>query len=325
MKYLITGCAGFIGYHVVNKILSKKNTVIGIDSINDYYDVNLKKKRLKNIIEKYNKKKFLFKNIDLTDKKKVKKLFLYNKFDIIIHLAAQAGVRYSIKNPHSYIENNIISTTNILESCKNNRVKKIILASSSSVYGIQKKKSFNEDLKTDKPTSFYAASKIAMESIAHSYSHLYKLPIKILRFFTVYGPWGRPDMAYFQFTQKIIKGKKIKIFNKGNHYRDFTYITDIVDFIEKVIKTKPNKKLFEILNLGKGKPQKLKDFISIIERKLKKKSNKTYIAMQKGDMLGTYADMRYSKKNYKLKAKVNLKDGIGFFIDWFKKYYNINN
>jgi UDP-glucuronate 4-epimerase len=325
MKYLITGCAGFIGYHVTKKILSKKNTVIGVDSMNDYYDVNLKKNRIKDIINKYDKKKFLFLNINLTNKKKVDKIFLNYKFDIIIHLAAQAGVRFSIENPHSFIENNIISTTNLLESCKNSRLKKIILASSSSVYGVQKNISFNENLKTNKPTSFYAASKIAMESIAYSYSHIYKLPIKILRFFTVYGPWGRPDMAYFQFTKKIINGEKIEVFNKGNHFRDFTYISDIVDFTEKIIKNKTNKKRFEILNLGKGKPQTLRNFISVIETKLKIKSKKIYKTMQKGDMVGTYADMRYSKKNYKLNAKVDLKNGIGFFVEWFKKFNNINN
>ena len=325
MKYLITGCAGFIGYHVTKKILSKKNTVIGVDSINNYYDINLKKNRIKDIEKKYNKNKFLFVNINLANKKKVNKLFLNYKFDVIIHLAAQAGVRYSIENPQSYIQNNIISTTNLLETCKNSRVKKIILASSSSVYGVQKNISFDENLKTNKPTSFYAASKIAMEAIAHSYSHIYNLPIKILRFFTVYGPWGRPDMAYFQFTKKIINGENIEVFNKGNHFRDFTYISDIVDFIVKIIKNKKNKKLFEILNLGNGKPNTLENFISLIETKLKKKSKKIYKDIQKGDMLGTCANMRYSKKNYELNAKVNLKNGIEFFIEWFKKYYNINN
>jgi UDP-glucuronate 4-epimerase len=324
MRYLVTGCAGFIGYHVVKRLLLKNNTVIGVDSLNNYYDVNLKKNRIKDIIKNNNKKKnFIFLNFNLTNKRAVKKLFLNFKFEIIIHLAAQAGVRYSIKNPHSYIENNIISTTNILECCKNKYLKKIILASSSSVYGIQKNKKFSEKLITDKPISFYAASKIAMESIAYSYYHLYKLPIKIVRFFTVYGPWGRPDMAYFQFTKNIINGKKINVFNSGRHTRDFTYISDIVNFIEKIVRKKKNQSLFEIINLGRGKPEKLMKFISIIEKILKKKSMRIFISAQKGDMINTYANMRSSSKNYKLKAKINLERGIESFINWFKNYYKI--
>ena len=319
---LVTGVAGFIGMHVAEKLLMRGDTVIGVDCLNDYYDVFIKFDRLQKL-KIYNN--FIFSVIDISDKDQVDELFKKHPIERLINLAAQAGVRYSIENPHSYIQNNIISTTNLLETCKNSRVKKIILASSSSVYGVQKNISFDENLKTNKPTSFYAASKIAMEAIAHSYSHIYNLPIKILRFFTVYGPWGRPDMAYFQFTKKIINGENIEVFNKGNHFRDFTYISDIVDFIVKIIKNKKNKKLFEILNLGNGKPNTLENFISLIETKLKKKSKKIYKDIQKGDMLGTCANMRYSKKNYELNAKVNLKNGIEFFIEWFKKYYNINN
>ena len=317
MKYLITGCAGFIGYHVTKLLLKKNADVVGIDSLNNYYDPQLKKDRLKDILNE--RKKFKFYKINLCNKKSLKKIFIKHKFDYVIHLAAQAGVRYSIKNPYSYIDNNILATTNILELCKKRIPKKILFASSSSVYGLQKNKSFKEDQRTDTPVSFYAASKISIEAIAHSYSHLYNLPIKLLRFFTVYGPWGRPDMAYFDFTKKIISNKKINIFNNGNHYRDFTYISDIVNFIEIIIKKKENKK-FEILNLGSNSPKKLKLFIELIEKKLKKEASKNYIGKQSGDMHGTHANMQKSIKNYNLNHKIDLKIGINKFIDWYIDY-----
>ena len=317
MKYLITGCAGFIGYHVTKFLLKKNVNVIGIDSLNNYYDPKLKKDRLKDILK--DKKKFKFYKTDLCNINSLKKIFKKHKFDYIIHLAAQAGVRYSIENPYSYIDNNIQATTNILELCKKRIPKKILFASSSSVYGLQKNKSFKEDQRIATPVSFYAASKISMEAIAHSYSHLYNIPVKLLRFFTVYGPWGRPDMAYFDFTKKIIENKKINVFNNGNHYRDFTYITDIVNFIEAIVEKKENKK-FEILNLGSNNPQKLKLFIELIEKKLKIKASKNYIGKQSGDMHGTHANMEKSIKNYSLKYKVDLKKGINNFIDWYIDY-----
>ena len=320
MKYLVTGCAGFIGYHLTKFLIKKNINVIGIDSINNYYDSKLKKDRLKDIFK--DKKKFKFYKIDLCNKNKLKNIFKKHKFDFIIHLAAQAGVRYSIKNPFTYIDNNILATTNILELCKKKPPRKILFASSSSVYGLQKTKSFNENQNTNTPISFYAASKISMEVIAHSYSHLYNMPIKVLRFFTVYGPWGRPDMAYFNFTKKIIKNEKIDIFNRGNHYRDFTYVSDIVNFINTIIKKKENKK-FEILNLGSNNPKKLGLFIKLIEKKLNKKSFKNYIKKQNGDMHGTHADMKKSINNYNLKYKVDLEKGINQFVDWYIKYKKI--
>ena len=319
MKILVTGCAGFIGFHLSKHLLEENNNVIGVDNINNYYDPNLKEKRL-NILKK--NKKFKFYKIDLCNRNRLKDIFKRHKFDYIIHLAAQAGVRYSIKNPFSYIDNNILATTNILELCKNRPPKKILFASSSSVYGLQNTKSFKENLSTNTPISFYAASKISMEAIAHSYSHLYNMPIKALRFFTVYGPWGRPDMAYFNFTKKIIKKEKIDIFNRGNHFRDFTYISDIVNFIDAIIKKKENKK-FEILNLGSNKPKKLSLFIKLIEKKLNKKSLKNYIRKQSGDMYGTNADMKKSINNYNLRHKVDLEKGINQFINWYIKYKKI--
>ena len=269
MKYLITGCSGFIGYHVAQHLLNKNNLVIGVDNLNRYYDYKLKTDRLK----KLKNKNFKFYKFDLSNKNKLKKIFKDFKFDYVIHLAAQAGVRYSMKNPYTYINSNISATTNLFECCKEYKPKKILLASSSSVYGTQKTFNFKESMKIDKPISFYAASKISMENIAYYYSDLYKMPVRVLRFFTVYGPWGRPDMAYYKFTKSIINNKKIDVYNNGNHFRDFTYITDIVKFVSQIIK-KDNKTIFEILNLGRGSPQKLKKFISIIENKLKKKAIK---------------------------------------------------
>ena len=320
MKYLITGCSGFIGYHVAQHLLNKNNLVIGVDNLNRYYDYKLKTDRLK----KLKNKNFKFYKFDLSNKNKLKKIFKDFKFDYVIHLAAQAGVRYSMKNPYTYINSNISATTNLLECCKEYKPKKILLASSSSVYGTQKTFNFKESMKIDKPISFYAASKISMENIAYYYSDLYKMPVRVLRFFTVYGPWGRPDMAYYKFTKSIINNKKIDVYNNGNHFRDFTYITDIVKFISKIIK-KDNKTIFEILNLGRGNPQKLKKFISIIENKLQKKAIKNYLSMQDGDMLGTSANMNKFQKKYNLKAKVNLNLGISKFVDWYLEYFKIKN
>ena len=322
MRYLVTGCAGFIGYHVTKELIKKKNQVVGIDSLNNYYDTKLKKDRLKDITQN-NKTKFKFYKFNLSDKKKLKNVFLKNNFDIVIHLAAQAGVRYSIQNPFSYIENNIKSTTNLFEMCKNSKIKNFLVASSSSVYGNQNAKNFKETSKTDKPLSFYAATKISVESIAYAYSHLYNIPVKILRFFTVYGPWGRPDMAYYKFTRNIINKKKINIFNNGNHYRDFTYISDIVNFIN-IVANKKNKKKFDVINFGSNNPQRLRKFIDLIEKNLQLKVRKKFMKMQDGDMLGTHANMTYAKKNYNIKSKIKLEEGIKKFIIWYKKYHYKN-
>lgn len=319
MKYLITGCCGFIGYHVSQDLINKKNFVVGIDNLNKYYDTKLKNDRLK----KLSSKKFKFFKLNLSNKKQLQKIFRDFRFDYVIHLAAQAGVRYSMKNPFSYINSNITATTNLLECCKKYRPKKILLASSSSVYGKQASLQFKENMKLDRPISFYAASKISMESIAYYYSDLYRLPIRVLRFFTVYGPWGRPDMAYYKFTKNIINNKKIDIYNNGNHYRDFTYVDDIVKFISKIVK-KDNRTIFEVLNLGRGKPQKLQKFISIIENKLQKKALKNYISKQDGDMFGTFACMKKFYKKYNLKANTSLEKGIGKFVNWYLDYKKKN-
>jgi UDP-glucuronate 4-epimerase len=329
MKYLITGAAGFIGYHLAKSILANpKNIVFGIDSLNKYYDKNLKKNRILNLKKKHNQNKnFFFKKINLCDKRLISSFIYKNKFQIIIHLAAQAGVRYSIINPYSYIDNNIVATTNLFEACKKNKPKHMLIASSSSVYGELNKVPFTENSLTDSPIQFYAASKKASELISYSYSHLYKLPVSVMRFFTVYGPWGRPDMALYKFTESILKKKTIEIFNHGRHKRDFTYINDLIDFINKIIKNPPHKKnkpLFKIYNMGSGNPIRLTDYISSIEKHAGVKAKKKFIAKQRGDMLDTHADMKPFFKKNNIKSLTSLDEGVSKFVRWFKNYHNLN-
>ena len=319
MKIFITGSSGFIGFHLTKKLLEKKIKVHGYDSMNNFYDIKLKNSRLK-ILKRY--KNFSFSKNTLENDKVLNKAISNFKPTIIIHLAAQAGVRYSIENPDKYLNSNILGTFNIIKCAEKIKVKHLIIGSSSSVYGANKKTPFQEIDKTEHQISFYAATKKSTESLAHSYSSLWKLPITMLRFFTVYGPWGRPDMAYFKFTKKIIKNEKIDIFNRGNHFRDFTYVSDIIRFIDTIVKKKENRK-FEILNLGSNNPKKLGLFIKLIEKKLNKKSKKNYIKKQSGDMHGTHADMKKSIDNYNLKYKVDLEKGINQFIDWYIKYKKI--
>ena len=331
MKILITGAAGFIGFHSCIKFLNEGFTVTGIDNLNSYYDVELKKNRIKEIkkglIKKKQKKKFNFIKLDLKNYDKLEKIFTKNKFDFVLHLAAQAGVRYSLINPFSYLDSNIIGFFNVLQLSKNSKIKHFTYASTSSVYGGNKKMPFSEKDNTDIPLQLYAATKKSNELIAYSYSHLFKLKTTGLRFFTVYGPWGRPDMALFKFVKNIIKKKHIDIFNNGKHSRDFTYVDDIVQGIYKIIvsknKNSNQKTPYQVFNIGRGKSEKLMDFIKEIENNLKIKSKKKFLPLQKGDVEKTYANTSKLFKNFNYKPKVPIKKGIKNFINWYIKYYKI--
>ena len=318
MKILLTGAAGFIGFHTCLLLLRKKYKVIGIDNINSYYDVGLKKDRLSNL-RKFSNFKFFKKNIE--DQNLIK-VFSKEKIDVIINLAAQAGVRHSLKDPYSYINANVLGQVNLLELAKKNNVKKFIYASSSSVYGGNKKMPFSPEQRVDKPISLYAASKKSSELIAECYSHLFDIKCIGLRFFTVYGPWGRPDMATFIFTKNIINKKKIDVYNFGNMRRDFTYVSDIANGILGAIKLKKKIK-HKIYNLGNSNPEVLLDFINVIENTLKIEAKKNFIAIQPGDVPKTYADIKESVKDLKFNPKTKIEKGIQEFVKWYKKYYNV--
>lgn len=330
-KVLVTGSAGFIGHHTALKLNEMGFEVVGFDSINNYYTPQLKLDRLKeqgitNIsdtdVMKGNKG-ISFIKANLENKELINKLFAEQKFDYIIHLAAQAGVRYSIEKPQAYIDSNIIGTFNILEACRNYPVKHLVMASSSSVYGLNKNIPFSETDMTDEPISLYAASKKSNELMAHTYAHLFKIPITALRFFTVYGPWGRPDMAIFLFTDAILNDKPIKVFNNGNLMRDFTYIDDIVNGIEKTISKIPANEIpFEIYNIGNSMPVKLLDFIEAIEKICDKKAIKDFEPMQAGDVEVTYASTNKLENIIQYKPFINIETGVKKFVDWYLKYNN---
>ena len=322
MTILITGSAGFIGYHVTKKILNKNIKVIGIDNINNYYDVNLKKNRIKDLKKN---KKFFFYKVDLSNYKKLDNIVKNKKIKIIIHLAAQAGVRYSIKNPRIYFKSNLEGFFNILEISRHNNIKHLIYASTSSVYGDSKKFPLSEINRTDQPLSFYAATKKSNEVMAHSYSYIYKLPCTGVRFFTVYGPFGRPDMALFKFTKNILNNHPIELYNKGNHFRDFTYVDDIVDGIYSLIKKQSKKSIpYEIFNIGNGTPKKLLDYLKHIEKNLNKISKTKKLPLQTGDIVKTHSNINKLKKYTGYKPKTNIKIGINRFIEWYKDYYRAN-
>ncbi|NDI97597.1 NAD-dependent epimerase [Flavobacterium sp. LaA7.5] len=336
MKILVTGAAGFIGYHLSEKLLSLGHTVVGLDNINDYYDVNLKLARLKQLgIEQveYNvllsgsihNDKFKFIKLNLEDREAINKLFEKEQFDSICNLAAQAGVRYSIENPHAYIESNIVGFINILEACRNYNVKKIVYASSSSVYGLNDKIPFSTDDSVDNPVSLYAATKKSNELMAHTYSHLFGIKTIGLRFFTVYGPWGRPDMAMFLFTDAVFNDKPINVFNKGNLSRDFTYIDDIVEGVVATLlqENDPNAPLYELYNIGNSQPVKLMDFISEIEKVTGKTAAKNYLPMQPGDVEKTWADTSGLEKTFNYKPSTGIDVGVKEFVNWYRAYYNI--
>ena len=322
MKILITGSAGFIGFHTTKFFLDKGYDVVGIDNLNHYYDVKLKKAR-NAILLKY--KNYYFKKININSFKEVKKIFSKNKFDFVLHLAAQAGVRYSLKNPESYIDTNLKGFFNVIENCKRSRIKKFIYASSSSVYGLNKNRFFSESDSAVNPIQLYAATKRANELIAHAYSCLYKIKTTGLRFFTVYGPWGRPDMSLFLFTEKILNKKKIDIFNNGDHYRDFTYIDDIVRGI--FLSTKNIEKFnyykesfFNIFNIASGRSIKLTKFIELIEKKLNLKAIRNYKKIQKGDIIRTSGSIKKIRNILGYKPKVDIQKGINNFIEWYLDY-----
>ena len=332
-KIYITGSSGFIGFHTAKRLLNKGIRVHGFDSMNTYYDLKLKKNRL-NILKKY--KNFSFTKGLLENEKVLSNSISKFKPSIIIHLAAQAGVRYSLENPKNYLNSNIVGTFNILKNANKINIKHLIIGSSSSVYGANKKIPFQEIDKADHQVSFYAATKKSTESLAHSYSSLWKIPVTMLRFFTVYGPWGRPDMAYFKFTKKILEGKRIDIFNKGKMYRDYTYIDDIVTGVCKLINKAPslNKKIkfkndslspvapYRILNIGNTKKILLLDFIKSLEKELKVKAKKRYLPMQKGDVYSTLSNSHLLKKITGYNPKTSYKTGIKKFVDWYLDYYS---
>lgn len=322
--YLVTGCAGFIGMHLTMSLLKKKKSVIGIDNLNNYYDVNLKKKRLLNL-KKF--KKFNFKKVDIKNLNSLKKIVKDYKIDYIINLAAQAGVRYSITNPETYFENNIKGFFNILEIAKIKKVKHLVYASSSSVYGASQKKIFKESDNVDQPISFYASSKRSNELMAHSYSYIYGIPVTGIRYFSVYGPWGRPDMSLFIFTKKILSGKSIDVFNKGKMKRDFTFIDDAVNatfkIIHKIPKINRDNKIckFKIFNVGGGNTISLINYIKLIEKNLGIKAKKNLKGMQLGDVKATLSNNNNLKSSVKFNPKTNIKIGIKKFIDWYKSFY----
>ena len=334
-KILITGAVGFIGFHLSNLLLKEGHNVHGYDGITDYYDVNLKKARLK-ILKK--NLKFSVTQGMLEDIKKLDKLA--NKFspDVIIHLAAQAGVRYSLENPRSYINSNIVGTFNVMEIAKKYKVKHLLIASTSSVFGANSKMPFKEIEKADTQLTIYAATKKASESMAHSYAYLWKIPTTMLRFFTVYGPWGRPDMALFKFVSAILKNKPIDIYNNGEMHRDFTYIDDLVNRIRMLIDVIPSSKIdkknsnldslsnvapFRVVNIGNSTKIKLLDFIEAIEEVLGKKAIRNYMPMQKGDVKATWADTSLLKNLTGDTSQTNFKNGVASFVKWYRQYYNI--
>ena len=327
MKILITGIAGFIGFSLAKTLLDKNHIVYGIDNINNYYDVKLKKKRLfflKNIY----KKKFKFNKIDISNTKNINSYFVGKKFDKVFHLAAQAGVRYSLFHPEKYLDSNLIGFSNIIFNCKKKKIKDFIYASSSSVYGANKKVPYKESDKVSSPLQYYAATKISNEAIAESYSRLYKIRCTGLRFFTVYGPWGRPDMALFKFVKNIFNNKSINIYNKGYHYRDFTYIDDVIYLTLKISESKKffNKENYHrILNIGTGNPEPLKKYLNIIENKVGKKAKVKYLKIQKGDMVKTYACVKKLKKIVNIKNRINLEKGISNFVEWYKDYHKLKH
>ncbi|MGW8021955.1 NAD-dependent epimerase [Staphylococcus xylosus] len=332
MKILITGTAGFIGSHLSKKLISQGHKVVGIDNINDYYDVTIKEDRLKSI----GTENFTFYKINLEDDSAMDEIFKNEKPQIVVNLAAQAGVRYSLENPRAYIDSNIVGFTNILECSRHNKVEHLIYASSSSVYGANTSKPFATSDNVDHPLSLYAATKKSNELMAHTYSHLYNLPTTGLRFFTVYGPWGRPDMALFKFTKAIVNDESIDVYNHGNMMRDFTYVDDIVEAISRLVKkpAQPNPEWsganpdpsssyapYKIYNIGNNSPVRLMEFVEAIENKLGKVAKKNYMDLQPGDVPETYANVDDLFNNIDFKPETTIQDGVNKFVDWYLDYY----
>jgi len=350
MKILITGTAGFIGFHLANRLIERGNEVIGLDAINDYYDINLKYGRLSltginkdeitynKLVKSTKHNNYRFIQMNLEDRENINRLFEEEKFDKVCNLAAQAGVRYSLTNPHAYIESNIIGFLNILEACRHNQVKHLAYASSSSVYGLNESQPFSTSQNVDHPISLYAASKKSNELMAHTYSQLFGIPTTGLRFFTVYGPWGRPDMALFLFTKAILAGKPIDVFNNGDMKRDFTYVADIVEGITRVIDNPPagdplwsgmnpdssgSIAPYKVYNIGNSNPVRLLDFIGAIEHELGIVAEKNLLPMQAGDVPATWADVSDLEKTLGYKPQTTVQEGINRFIKWYREFYKV--
>ena len=332
---LVTGAAGFIGYHLAERLLSEGHRVIGLDIVNDYYDQALKEARLERLDRHEH---FTFARIDLADRRKMEALFATYGFDTVIHLAAQAGVRYSIENPHSYVDSNLVGFLHILEGCRHNGVDHLVYASSSSVYGANTAMPFSVHDNVDHPMSLYAATKKANELMAHTYSHLYRLPTTGLRFFTVYGPWGRPDMALFQFTRKMLAGEPIDVFNYGKHRRDFTYIDDIVEGVIRTLDRIPEPNPdwsgdhpdsatstapYVLYNIGNNQPVELMHYIEVLEDCLGRKAEKNLLPLQPGDVPDTYADVQDLVRDVGYQPATSVEDGVANFVAWYRDYYKV--
>ncbi|MDB5190775.1 MAG: hypothetical protein JWQ96_338 [Segetibacter sp.] len=350
MKILVTGTAGFIGYHLAERLINRGDEVVGLDSVNDYYDPQLKYTRLANhgilkeqvqyntLVKSATKQNYSFIQLRLEDRECIGSLFAKEQFDVVVSLAAQAGVRYSITNPQVYVDSNIVGFTNIIEGCRHNNVKHFVYASSSSVYGMNETVPFSTKQNVDHPISLYAASKKSNELMAHVYSHLFNLPTTGLRFFTVYGPWGRPDMALFLFTKAILAGEEIQVFNNGDMVRDFTYVDDIVEGVVRVVDSPPkgdknwkenegdpstSTAPYKIYNIGNNNPVTLLDFIIAIEEELGIEAKKKFLPLQPGDVPATYAEVSDLVANLNYQPNTSIKDGIAAFIKWYRSYYNV--
>ena len=334
-KILITGAAGFIGAHLSQKVMAGGAEVVGLDNLNDYYDPDLKRARMAALAEG---DRFTHVAVELSDRPAMERLFQEHQFDVVVNLAAQAGVRYSLTNPHSYVDTNIVGFVNILEGCRHSGVKHLVYASSSSVYGAHTRMPFSVHDSVDHPVSLYAASKKANELMAHTYSHLFGLPTTGLRFFTVYGPWGRPDMALFLFTKAILEGRPIDVFNNGNMERDFTYVADIVEGVARVIEKIPEGDFdwrsdapdpatsycpYRIYNIGNNRKERLMRYIQVLEDCLGKRAEKNFLPMQPGDVPATYADVDDLVRDFDYKPDTTLEYGIGEFVRWYKEYYRV--
>ncbi|MEO0974230.1 MAG: NAD-dependent epimerase [Pseudomonadota bacterium] len=335
MKIMVTGAAGFIGFHTAKRLLERGDEVLGVDSINDYYDVTLKEARLAQLQEHAG---FSFERLELEDRQGIAELFARAGVQRVIHLAAQAGVRYSLENPHAYIDSNVVGTTNILEGCRHNEVEHLVYASSSSVYGANETQPFSIHHNVDHPLSLYAATKKANELIAHTYAHLYKLPVSGLRFFTVYGPWGRPDMALFRFTRNILADKPIDVYNHGRHQRDFTYVDDIVEGVIRVTDrvATPNANWsglqpdpgtsaapYRLYNIGNNSPVELMRYIEVIEQCIGREAKKNFLPMQPGDVPSTAADIEDLEADVGYRPSTPIEEGVARFIEWYRAYYDV--
>jgi len=332
---LVTGCAGFIGFHVSRRLLEEGRQVLGVDNLNEYYDPTLKQARL---LQLTTQPGFRFLKLDLTSRKEIEQLFSDHAFDCVVHLAAQAGVRYSLTHPHAYVESNLVGFANLLEGCRHGSVNHLVFASSSSVYGATTQMPFSTRQNVDHPVSLYAATKKANELMAHVYAHLYRIPSTGLRFFTVYGPWGRPDMALFQFTKAILEGREIEVFNYGKMQRDFTYIDDIVEGVVRVMAKIPqpdpnwdsghpgsatSNAPYRIYNIGNNRPVELITLIELLEAKLGKNAQKRLLPIQPGDVPATYADMDDFVRDFDFKPQTSIEEGIGRFVEWYRGYYRV--